>query len=171
MFRRAPSRGGRRVAVNFVVCFGWGEFSRFFFFERTRPAASMRSPCPIYLSTSTGVRTGCHYLISLSVCAGLRVAFVVRTDCESCTRPISTNPGSMKAAEYFANAWDVFFLAPSRDGRGRPAAAAFVVCSGWRGFFRVFVSSTFFVVRTHTACCNCEAALTYLPLYYLRILP
>ena len=47
---RAPSRGGcgRRAAVGFVVCFGWGEFfldyfSRFFFYlERTRPAASMR---------------------------------------------------------------------------------------------------------------------------------
>ena len=57
-------------------------FPNFFFFERTRPAASMRPPCLIYLSTSneavfslqakqplhTGVRTGCHYLISLSVC-------------------------------------------------------------------------------------------------------
>ena len=39
----------------------------FIFFERTRPAASMRPPCLIYLSTSTGVRTGCHCLISLSV--------------------------------------------------------------------------------------------------------
>ena len=36
----------------------------FFFFERARPAASMRTPCLIYLSTSTGVRTGCHYLIN-----------------------------------------------------------------------------------------------------------
>ena len=28
VFRRAPSRvgHGRRAAVNFVVCFGWGEF-------------------------------------------------------------------------------------------------------------------------------------------------
>ena len=82
MFRRAPSRGdrGRRAAVNFVVCFGRGGFSRvllffdFVFFERTRPAASMRPPCLIYLSTST--------------------------DCESCTRPISTNPGSMEAGEH-----------------------------------------------------------------------
>ena len=30
--------------------------------------ACIRSPSLIYLSTSTGVRTGCHYLISLSVC-------------------------------------------------------------------------------------------------------
>ena len=44
----------------------------------------------------TGVRTGCHHLISLCV----RVTFVVFTDCESCTRPISTNPGSMKAGEH-----------------------------------------------------------------------
>ena len=27
------------------------------------------------------------------------VTFVVFTDCESCTRPISTNPGSMEAGE------------------------------------------------------------------------
>ena len=43
-------------------------FFDFFFFERTRPAASMRPPCLIYLYTSTGVPTGCHYFISLSVC-------------------------------------------------------------------------------------------------------
>ena len=30
-------------------------FFDFFFFERTRPAASMRPPCLIYLSTSTAV--------------------------------------------------------------------------------------------------------------------
>ena len=102
VFRRTPSRGGRgrRAAVDFVVCF-WVRrdsfcvcifFPRFFFFfERTRPAASMRPRCLIYLCTSneararersnravfrlqaekplhTGVRTGCHYLISLCVC-------------------------------------------------------------------------------------------------------
>ena len=104
VFRRAPSRGGRgrRAAVDFVVCFGCGGifspffFSPFFFFERTRPAASMRPACLTYLSTSTGVGTGCHYFVCLSVC----VTFVVFTDCESCTRPISTNPGSMEAGEY-----------------------------------------------------------------------
>ena len=46
----------------------------------------------------TGVRTGCYYLISQSV--GVCVTFVVFTDCESCTRPISTNPESMEAGEY-----------------------------------------------------------------------
>ena len=73
---RAPSRGGRGrwADVGFVVCFRWGGFFLLFFFfdsflfERTRPAASMRPPCLIYLSTSTGVRTGCHYLISLFMC-------------------------------------------------------------------------------------------------------
>ena len=34
--------------------------------------------------------------MSVSVC----VTFVFFTDCESCTRPISTNPGSMEAGEY-----------------------------------------------------------------------
>ena len=54
----------------------------------------------------TGVRTGCHYLISLSVrlsvCVSVSVCvtFVVFTDCESCTRPISTNPVFMEAGEY-----------------------------------------------------------------------
>ena len=28
------------------------------------------------------------------------MTFVVYTDCESCTRPISTHPGSMEAGEY-----------------------------------------------------------------------
>ena len=41
-------------------------FPDFFSFERTRPAASIRPPCLIYLYTSTGVRTDCNYLISLS---------------------------------------------------------------------------------------------------------
>ena len=46
----------------------------FFFFERTRPAASMRPPCLIYLHISTNF--------------------------ESCTRPMSTNPGFMEAGVY-----------------------------------------------------------------------
>ena len=48
----------------------------------------------------TGVRTGCHHLISRSICLCECVTFVVFTDCERCTRPISTNPGSMEAGEY-----------------------------------------------------------------------
>ena len=65
-------------------CFLGGAFFFFFFscffFLRTYmacckwPAASLRLPCLIYLSTST--------------------------DCEGCTRLICTNPGSMGASEY-----------------------------------------------------------------------
>ena len=54
----------------------------------------------------TGVRTGCHYLISLSVrlsvCLSVCVCgtYVGYIDCDSCTAPISTNPGSMEVGEY-----------------------------------------------------------------------
>ena len=44
-------------------------FSRFFFFERTRPAASIRPPCLIYLSTSNNLYkyTGeCFYQVTHS---------------------------------------------------------------------------------------------------------
>ena len=64
VFRRTPSRGGlgRLVAVGFVLCFGCGGISFFFlFFERTWPAASTRPPFLVYLSTSTGARTGFRY--------------------------------------------------------------------------------------------------------------
>ena len=39
-------------------------------------------------------------LFNLSVCLSVCVTFVVFTDCESCTRPISTNLGSMEAGQY-----------------------------------------------------------------------
>ena len=59
------------------------------------------------VTSSYRVRTGCHHLISLSVSVrpsvclsvSVRITFVVFTDCRSCTRPISTNPGSMEAGE------------------------------------------------------------------------
>ena len=57
-----------------------------------RPFFALRQKKPLH----TGVRTGCHYLIFLSVC----VTFVVFTDCESCTRPISTNRASMEAGKH-----------------------------------------------------------------------
>ena len=102
VFPRILSRvgRGRGAAVDFVVSFGWGgffSFISFVFFIRTHTACCKyeAASCLIYLSTSTGVRTGYHYLISLSVC----VTFIVFTDRGSCTRPISTNPGSMEAGE------------------------------------------------------------------------
>ena len=55
-----------------------GDVLSFFFFERTRPAASMRPPCLIYLSTSTGcVQGACIQLVCLSVCLCVCVTFVV----------------------------------------------------------------------------------------------
>ena len=61
-------------------------------------------------------------------------------NCESCTRPISTNPG------VWANASDVFLRAPSRGGRGHRAAVDIVVCLAWgefsqRIFYRFCFSS------------------------------
>ena len=120
VFHRMPSRvarGGRAV-VDFVVCFGWGGFFPvsffsffFFFFERTRPPASMRPPCLNYLSTSAGVRTMCQYLFCLPVCVCVcDIEFIVYTDCDGCTTPISTNPVSMQAGAYGRTRGTCFFV-------------------------------------------------------------
>ena len=53
-----------------------------------------RVPCLISLSLRMSVRL--YVCMSVTLC----VTFVVFTDCESCTRPISTHPGSMEAGEY-----------------------------------------------------------------------
>ena len=53
----------------------------------------------------------------------------------------------------WANASDVVFCAPSRDGRGRRAAVDLVVCFGWGNFFLPL-----YLFRTYTACCMYEAA-------------
>ena len=42
-------------------------------------------------------------------------------------------PGIYGRGRVLANAWDVGFRAPSRGGRGRRAAVAFVVCFVWVG--------------------------------------
>ena len=96
-----------RLWNSWCVLGGAGFFRAFFsiFFLRTHTACCMYEAtlCLTFCSTSTGVRTECHYLVSLSVypCVYLFVCvtFVVFTDYESCTRPISTNPGSMEAGE------------------------------------------------------------------------
>ena len=120
---------------------GGGRGVVFCFVERTRPVASMGAPCLIYLYT-------------LCVC----VTFLVFTDCESCTRPISTNPGSTEAGEYGLTRGMCSRRTPSRGVRGRRAAADFVVCFGCGGIFLCFF------LRSHTACCKYEAALPHLPL-------
>ena len=114
----------------------------FFLFERTRPAASMRPPYLIYLSTSTGVRTRCYYLIIVfCMCVSACATFVFFADCESCTRQISTNPVSMEAGEHGLTRGTWFHRGLSRGGRGRRAAVDFVVCFGWGEFFLDFFLS------------------------------
>ena len=126
--------------IYFVVCFFsvWWDFVffRFIYFERTRPIASTRQLCLMYVSTSTGVRTGCHYLISL--CVYVCVTYVVFTDCESCARPISTNAGSMEAGEHGLTRGTWFFAL-----RLEVVAVAGRMWVSWcvfsgAGFFRAF---------------------------------
>ena len=62
--------------------------------KRPRPIFAFRATMPLH----TGVRTWCHYLISLPV--HVCVTFVVFAEAKSCTRQISTNPVSMEAVEY-----------------------------------------------------------------------
>ena len=72
--RRLEAVAVAELLWRYFVCFFsvWWDFVFFFFrvlyFERARPTASTRQLCLMYLYTSTGVRTGCHYLISLYVC-------------------------------------------------------------------------------------------------------
>ena len=81
------------------------------------------------------------------------VTFVVFSDCESCTRPISTNPGSMEAGGY-GLARGTCCVARRLD----LVAVAGLMWISWyvlgaAGFF-----SHFFVLRRrHTACCTYEA--------------
>ena len=92
------------------------------------------------------------------------VTFVVFTDCESCTRPISTNPGSTEAGKYGLTR-GICFVAY----RFEVAVVAGLLWISWgvlgaAVFFRVFFPPVFFL-RTHTACCKYAAELPHLPLY------
>ena len=91
------------------------------------------------------MRTGCHYLIILSVCLSVCVACAVFTDCERCTRPISTNPGSMEAeaGEYGLTRGTCFVAR-----RLEVVAVVGLLWISWcvldaTGFFRVFLSIFF----------------------------
>ena len=109
----------------------------------------------------TAVRTGCHYLISLSVSACcVCVIFVVFTDRENYEADFH-KLGIYGSSRVWANAWVVFRRTPSRGGRGRRAGAGFVVCFGCGGIS--FFSR--FLVRTHTTCCKYKPPLPHLPLY------
>ena len=148
-------RGVFWVGQNFFVFF----FLDFFFLEPTRPAASMRPSCLTYLSTSTGVRTGCHYVTSLCLSVCVCVTLVVFSDYESCTRPISTNPESMEACEYELTGGTCFVAR-----RLEVVAFAGLLWISWcvlgaAGYISCsFVFFLFFFLRTHTACCKYEDA-------------
>ena len=77
-------------------------FRRSFFFERTRPGASMRPPLDPFTSLLVPgyVQGAIIPLVFMSVCLCVCVTFVGFNDHESWTWLISTNPGSMKAGEY-----------------------------------------------------------------------
>ena len=112
-----------------------------------RPFFAFKAKKHIY----TGVRTGCHYLISLSACLSVClsvclsislsvcpcvclsvcvcVTVVVFTDCESCRGRFPQNQDLWKLAN-MANTWDILRCTPSRGGRGRRAAVDFVACFG-----------------------------------------
>ena len=91
------------------------------------------------------------------------VTFVVLADCESCTRPISTNPGIYGGSgRVWTNAWDVFRRTPSRGGRGRRDAADFVGYFGCGGISNLFFSLFFFFGRTRPAASMKSPCLIYL---------
>ena len=104
-------------------------------------------------------------LFNSSVCPFVYVCatFVVFTDCESCTKPISTNPGPIEAGEYELMHGTCFVAR-----RLEVVAVAELLWISWyvlggADFFVLFFS--FFFARTHTACCKDEAPLPHLPLY------
>ena len=93
----------------------------------------------------------------LSVCA----TFVGITNCESCTRPISTNPGSIKRASVGKRMGRVSLHVVSRWSWS-PGCYGFHGCVfGGADFCVTFFGR--FLHRTHTACCKYEASfLVYL---------
>ena len=111
-----------------------------------RPFFAFRAEQPLH----TGVRTGCHYLICLSVLC-VCVTFVVFTDCESCTRPISTNPVSMEAGEYGPTRGTRFFAVCLEV-----VAVAGLMWVSWcvfggAGFFLVFQVTTVSISYTQSS--------------------
>ena len=81
------------------------------------------------------------------------IGFVVFADCESCTRPISTNPVSMEAGEYGLTHETCFFAR-----RLEVVAFAGLLRLSWCvlggvDFFELFFLDYFFL-RTHTAYCK-----------------
>ena len=84
------------------------------------------------------------------------IGFIVFTDCESCTRPISTNPVSMEAGEYGLT-HDTCFFARRLEVVGFAGLLRLSWCVlGGVDFFVLFFFD-FFFLRTHTAYCKYQA--------------
>ena len=74
--------------------------------KRPRPFFAYRAKKPLHNEAvflplrekASSYRGAQRVPLFLFVC--VCVTFIVFTDCESCTGPISTNPGSMEAGEY-----------------------------------------------------------------------
>ena len=103
-------------------------------------------------------------IVCLSVCLSVCVCvpFVVVTDCESCTRPVSTKPGSMETGKYGLTRGTCFVARRCRGGRGCRAAVDCVVCFGVRRDFVFFFSSFFFAERSRPTASTNLPCLIYL---------
>ena len=103
--------------------------------------------------------------LSVGMCVCVCATFVVFTDCEGCTRPISTNPVSMEAGEYGLTR-GACFIASHLELHAMAELLWISWCVlGGADFSMIFFFSIFFFLRTHTACCKYEAPLPHLPLY------
>ena len=157
VFRCTLSRGGRghRAAVDFVVCFGWGGVFRVFCFSSTAHGL-LQVCCRLDSFTSILVmrpflsigQNSLLPLLNYFVCVCATFAFF--TDCEMCTRPISTNPESIEASEYGLTRGARFV--PRRLERWSRLPG----CCGFRGVFWlrrdfVFCFSFLFFERTRPA--------------------
>ena len=101
-------------------------------------------------------------LFNLSVCARVYVTFVAFTDCESCTKPISTNLGSMEAGEYGLTR-GTCFVARHLEA----VAVAGLLWISWcvlggADFSCVFIYIYFFFERTRPVASMRPACLIYL---------
>ena len=146
MFRRILSRRdrGRRAAVDFVVCFGCGGISSFFF--------RFLSPNAHGLLHIRGHRDSfTSLLVPGCVQGALIVEFVYLYVC-MCNISVFYRLRELYEADFhksgiygsgrvWANAWDVFRRETSRGGRGRRAVADFRGVIWVRRDFVIFFSS------------------------------
>ena len=113
----------------------------------------------------TGVRTGCHYLIGLSVCVRVTLNSSFLLIARAVRGRINTNPVSMEAGEYGLTRGTCFVAR-----RLEVVAVAGLMWISWCVWVgRIFSFSFFFVFsffcERAPAASTCEATLPHLPLY------